>query len=63
MRILAAIAVAFAPFAAQACPACASAQRSGPSWIHLVLVLLPFVVAGVAARAIRAALADDRLDD
>ncbi len=70
MRALAALAVVaapawivVAPAWVEACPACASAQRGGPSWVHLVLVLLPFVIVGLAARAIRAALADDRLDD
>jgi hypothetical protein len=52
-----------APALAQACPACASAQRSGPSAWHLVLVVLPFIVVGWAARAINAALRDDRIDE
>ncbi|MEO6954440.1 MAG: hypothetical protein ABI321_21765 [Polyangia bacterium] len=40
---------------AHACPACASGQ-SGSRWLYLVMVLLPFVVGGLAVRAIYAAL-------
>lgn len=36
---------------ASACPACASGQ-SGSRWLYLVMVLLPFLVAGLAVRAI-----------
>ncbi len=49
----------FVPRLALACPACASAQRGGPTLLHLVLVVLPFLVAAVAARAIYGALRDD----
>ena len=38
-----------------ACPACASGQ-SGSRWLYLVMVLLPFVVAGLAVRAIYSTL-------
>ena len=44
---------------AYACPACASGNSAGPRWLHLVLVLLPFVVVAAAARAIHAALRED----
>ncbi len=63
MRTLLLVAVGLAPSVAVACPACASAQRSGPSAWLLVLVVLPFVIVGLAARAIRAAIADDGSSD
>ena len=42
---------------ATACPACASGQSS-TRWGYLVLVILPFVVLGLASRAIYVALRD-----
>lgn len=52
MRVaLVALAVA-APAVAAACPACAGATGAGPSPLLLVLVGLPFVVGGLAVRAI-----------
>jgi len=41
---------------AWACPACASGNTGGPRWLHLVMVLLPFVVIAAAGRAIYLAL-------
>ena len=41
---------------AWACPACASGNTGGPRWLHLVMVLLPFVVLAAAGRAIYLAL-------
>ena len=55
MKALVVAAVLLAAEGANACPACASGQ-SGSRWLYLVMVLLPFVVAGLAVRAIYAAL-------
>jgi hypothetical protein len=41
-----------APRLAVACPACASGQRSTPSALYFVLMILPFVAAALAARVI-----------
>jgi hypothetical protein len=41
-----------APRWAAACPACASGQRTTPSPLYFVLMVLPFVVAALAARVI-----------
>ena len=46
-------------FDVAACPACASAQRGTPGLLHVALVVLPFIVAAIAARAIVAAMRDD----
>lgn len=45
------LALALAPRLCAACPACASGQRAW-SPLYLVLVILPFLAAGIAARAI-----------
>ena len=47
-----------APVHAWACPACASGQRAAPSPLYFVLMVLPFVVAALAARAILRVLRD-----
>jgi len=54
-RVALALALALAPGVAEAYPACASGQR-GFSGLHLVLLLLPLVVAFFAGRAILRAL-------
>lgn len=59
MRALIASLVLLAASPALACPACASAQRGSLNPLHLVLVLLPFVIGGLATRAIIRALRDD----
>ncbi len=41
---------------ARACPACASGNSGGPRWLHLVMVILPFVVVAGSAWAIRRVL-------
>ena len=53
-----ALASVFLSAPAWACPACASGNTGGPRWLHLVMVLLPFVVVAAAARAIYVALRD-----
>jgi len=59
MRAIAAALVSFTASSALACPACASGQRGGLNPLHLVLVLLPFLIGGLATRAIVRALRDD----
>ena len=46
------------PRLAEACPACTSGQRDAPSPLYLILVVLPFVVGALAARAILRVLRD-----
>lgn len=58
MRMALALTLCAMSRTAFACPACAGARTGGPSALHLVLVVLPFVIAAVAARAIYRALRD-----
>ena len=52
---MAAVAVLLLPAIAEACPACAGRDRGGVFYLVMLgsMILFPFVVARVAARAIR----------